>query len=98
MTTIKPRKKEFCEFCKCKQAEYKCFQCNLCVYCSKKCFQSDKKYHFKYCNLIRLARWYLKTNNEIGVPSVKFFDKEVKKYCYMWREGGQFSINKNEKK
>ena len=35
-----------------------------------------------------------KTNNEIGVPSVKFFDKEVKKYCYMWRDGGQFSTEK----
>ena len=35
-----------------------------------------------------------KTNDDIGVPSSKFFDKEVKKYCYMWREGGQFSQEK----
>ena len=35
-----------------------------------------------------------KTNAEIGVPSVRFFDQEVKKYCYMWREGGQFSTEK----
>ena len=35
-----------------------------------------------------------KTNSEIGIPSVRFFDKEVKKYCYMWREGGQFSTKK----
>ena len=35
-----------------------------------------------------------KTNFDIGVPSVKFFDKEVKKYCYMWRDGGQFSTGK----
>ena len=35
-----------------------------------------------------------KTNSDIGVPSVRFFDKEVKKYCYMWREGGQFSTEK----
>ena len=35
-----------------------------------------------------------KTNSEIGIPSVKFFDQEVKKYCYMWREGGQFSTEK----
>jgi NADH dehydrogenase len=35
-----------------------------------------------------------KTNDDIGVPSNKFFDKEVKKYCYMWREGGQFSQEK----
>jgi uncharacterized protein YbjT (DUF2867 family) len=36
-----------------------------------------------------------KTNSEIGVPSLRFFDQEVKKYCYMWREGGQFSSDKD---
>ena len=35
-----------------------------------------------------------KTNSEIGIPSIRFFDQEVKKYCYMWREGGQFSTAK----
>ena len=35
-----------------------------------------------------------KTNFDIGIPSVRFFDQEVKKYCYMWREGGQFSTKK----
>ena len=35
-----------------------------------------------------------KTNSDIGVPSVRFFDTEVKKYCYMWRDGGQFSTEK----
>ena len=35
-----------------------------------------------------------KTNSEIGIPSVRYFDKEVKKYCYMWKEGGQFSTEK----
>jgi NADH dehydrogenase len=35
-----------------------------------------------------------KTNSEIGIPSVRFFDQEVKKYCYMWREGGQFSTER----
>ena len=39
-----------------------------------------------------------KTNFDIGCPAKCFFEKEVEKYCYMWREGGQFSINKNEKK
>jgi len=34
------------------------------------------------------------TNSDIGVPSTKFFEQEVEKYCYMWREGGQFSTNK----
>ena len=37
-----------------------------------------------------------KTNSEIGVPSKCIFDKEVKKYSYMWREGGQFSMAKND--
>ena len=35
-----------------------------------------------------------KTNSDIGIPSVRFFDQEVKQYCYMWREGGQFSTEK----
>ena len=40
---------------------------------------------------------YYKTNFDIGCPAKCFFEKEVEKYCYMWREGGQFSINKSEK-
>ena len=35
-----------------------------------------------------------KTNSDVGIPSIKFFDQEVKKYCYMWRDGGQFSTEK----
>ena len=35
-----------------------------------------------------------KTNFEIGLPSTKFFDKEVEKYSYMWKDGGQFSTKK----
>jgi len=35
-----------------------------------------------------------KTNIDIGIPSLRYFDQEVKKYCYMWREGGQFSTEK----
>tara|TARA_Y100000768_G_scaffold366294_1_gene328323 strand:- start:267 stop:1253 length:987 start_codon:yes stop_codon:yes gene_type:complete len=35
-----------------------------------------------------------KNNSDIGVPALKYFDQEVKKYCYMWREGGQFSTEK----
>ena len=35
-----------------------------------------------------------KTNSDIGVPSKRYFNDEVKKYCYMWREGGQFSTEK----
>ena len=39
-----------------------------------------------------------KTNSDIGVPSVRYFDEEVKKYCYMWRDGGQFSTEKYNSK
>ena len=35
-----------------------------------------------------------KTNSDIGVPSKRLFDNEVKKYSYMWRDGGQFSLEK----
>jgi len=35
-----------------------------------------------------------KTNFDIGVPSTKIFEQEVEKYCYMWRESGQFSTKK----
>ena len=35
-----------------------------------------------------------KTNSDIGIPSIRIFDQEVKKYCYMWKEGGQFSTEK----
>ena len=34
------------------------------------------------------------TNSDIGVPSTRKFDQEVEKYCYMWKEGGQFSTKK----
>ena len=32
-----------------------------------------------------------KTNSDIGFPARCLFEKEVEKYCYMWRQGGQFS-------
>ena len=35
-----------------------------------------------------------KTNSEIGVPSKLFFKDEVKKYSFMWKDGGQFSTEK----
>jgi len=34
------------------------------------------------------------TNFDIGIPSTRIFEQEVEKYCYMWREGGQFSTKK----
>ena len=45
----------------------------------------------KYDNI---ASGKYKTNSDIGLPSIRYFEKEVKKYSYMWREGGQFSTEK----
>ena len=45
----------------------------------------------KYDNI---ASKKYQSNYDIGVPSTKIFDKEVEKYCYMWKEGGQFSTKK----
>ena len=45
----------------------------------------------KYDNI--LSGKYI-TNSKIGAPSSKIFKEEVKKYCYMWRDGGQFSTEK----
>ena len=41
-----------------------------------------------------IATGKYKTNSDIGIPSKRYFNDEVKKYCYMWREGGQFSTEK----
>ena len=38
-----------------------------------------------------------KTNFDIGIPSKRNFTQEVKKYCYMWKDGGQFSMEKYTK-
>jgi NADH dehydrogenase len=45
----------------------------------------------KYSNI---ASGKYKTNSDIGMPSKRYFNDEVEKYCYMWREGGQFSTKK----
>ena len=37
------------------------------------------------------------TNTKLGIPSKKTFEEEVKKYCYMWKDGGQFSTDKYKK-
>ncbi len=39
-----------------------------------------------------------KTNFNIGFPSKLKFENEVRKYCYMWKDGGQFSTDKYTKK
>ena len=45
----------------------------------------------KYDNI---ASGKYKNNFDIGTPSLRYFDEEVKKYSYMWREGGKFSTEK----
>ncbi len=35
------------------------------------------------------------TNFDIGCPSKILFDEGIKKYAYNWRQGGEFSIEKN---
>ena len=52
---------------------------------------SDQLRLLKYNN-VKSGKY--KTNSDIGIPSVRFFDREVEKYSYMWREGGQFSTAK----
>ena len=34
------------------------------------------------------------SNSEIGIPSKKYFEQEVQKYCYMWKDGGEFNTLK----
>ena len=45
----------------------------------------------KYDNI---ASGKYKNNFDIGIASLKYFDEEIKKYSYMWKEGGQFSTEK----
>ncbi|MDC3062681.1 complex I NDUFA9 subunit family protein [Candidatus Pelagibacter sp.] len=52
---------------------------------------SDQLRLLKYDNI---STGKYKTNSDIGIPSKRYFNDEVKKYCYMWREGGQFSTDK----
>ena len=39
-----------------------------------------------------------KTNSDIGLPGKLYFKDEVKKYSYMWRDGGEFSTEKYDLK
>ena len=57
----------------------------------KPLFTVDQLKLLKYDNI---ASGKYQTNSDIGVPSTCIFEDEVKKYCYMWRDGGQFSTKK----
>ena len=52
----------------------------------------------KLLNYDNVASGQYKTNSDIGIPSKRYFESEVKKYCFMWREGGQFSTEKYKTK
>ena len=52
---------------------------------------TDQLKLLKYDNI---ASKKYKTNADIGIPSTRYFNTEVKKYSFMWREGGQFSTEK----
>ena len=56
---------------------------------------SDQLRLLRYDNI---ASSKYKTNQDIGVPSLRYFEEEVKKYCYMWKEGGEYSTEKFKKK
>ena len=42
----------------------------------------------KYDNV--LSKKY-KSNSDLGIPSTRIFSEEIKKYSYMWKDGGQYS-------
>jgi len=53
---------------------------------------TDQLRLLKYDNVV--SRNYA-SNASIGVPAKKSFENEIKKYSYMWRDGGQFSRDKS---
>ena len=48
----------------------------------------------KLLNYDNITSGKYKTNSDINVPCKRFFNDEVNKYCFMWKEGGQFSTDK----
>ena len=64
---------------------------NIFEFLPKPLLTSDQLRLLKYDNIISGK---YKTNLDIGIPSLRYFDEEVKKYCHMWREGGQFSTER----
>ena len=57
-------------------------------------FTQDQLRLLKYNNV---ASGKYKTNFDLGVPSIRFFSKEIQKYSFMWRDGGQFSTDRYKK-
>ena len=52
---------------------------------------TDQLRLLKYDNVITGK---YKSNFDIGLPSTKYFENEVEKYSFMWRDGGQFTTDK----
>ena len=52
---------------------------------------TDQLNLLKYDNIF--SKKY-KTNLSLNIPCKKIFEDEVKKYCYMWKDGGQFSTDR----
>ena len=52
---------------------------------------TDQLRLLKYDNVVSNS---YASNASIGVPAKKNFENEIKKYSYMWKEGGQFSTEK----
>ena len=67
------------------------FQATLFEFMPQPLLTRDQLRLLKYHNI---SSGKYKTNSDIGIPSKRFFDEEVKKYCYMWKDGGQFSTEK----
>ncbi len=67
------------------------FSANLLEILPNPLLTKDQLRLLKYDNI---SSGKFKTNSDIGIPSVRFFNQEVEKYCYMWKEGGQFSTEK----
>ena len=50
----------------------------------------------KLLNYDNVVSGKYKTNFDIGLPAKKIFSEEVKKYSYMWTEGGEYSRKKDK--
>ena len=51
----------------------------------------------KLLNYNNVPSGKFKTNFDLNLPSYSNFDFEVEKYCFIWKEAGQFSQAKYKK-
>ena len=69
------------------------FMCTFFELFPKPLITRDQLRLLKYDNI---PSGKFKTNFDLNIPSHSNFDLEVEKYCYMWKEAGQFSKTKKE--